>query len=89
MFAGEYQITVDGINVLSIFQRDKPLNVFNNILSTTLDPEIKLHTCVNIYANNEPIDFELELIGDTGLMIRWSFMLEILNLKQIYPHLIN
>ena len=78
VFAGDYQITVDGINhAVDISAGYKPLNVAinNNILSVSSDPEIKLRLPVsqNIYANNEPIDFELELIGDTGLVDKVEF----------------
>lgn len=86
VFAGEYEITVNGVtHSIDVTAGYKPIdmNFLSNEITSTIEPEIKLRKPVpeNKYANNEPIDFELDLIGNTALVQKVEFYVGDVKLK--------
>ena len=86
VFAGEYQITVNGItHTTDVTAGYKPIDMdfSSGSISSTAEPEINLRKPVseNKYAYNEPIDFELDLIGDTALVQKVEFYVGDVKLK--------
>ena len=59
------------------------MNFLSSGITATIEPEIKLRKPVpeNKYAYNEPIDFELDLIGNTALVQKVEFYVGDIKLK--------
>ena len=78
LFAGEYEITVDGVtHAVSISAGYKPveMNISAGSVSIVMDPELDLRLPVmdNRYAYKEPIEVELDVIGETSLLSHVEF----------------